>query len=184
MVVQSGGTGEGEDHGTWDSAGLTLTPASLTTLVLSSLLTCIQRHPPPVHRHPLLGISEDSAQPPLLRTPRLAPEPCSLCALGLEHRFAHPLFQRASARALRCGLLSLQSSPCPLDSSSQAPRQCSLHHHQYSHSLFMGLPNTGYTSPQNPPFQGDLLKGPLCFHPLNSFLLPLGQRTNSIRGSG
>ena len=37
---------------------------------------------------------------------------------------------------------------------------------------------------ENPPFQGDLLKGPLCFHPLNSFLLPLGQRTNSIHGSG
>lgn len=35
--------------------------------------------PPPVRWHPLLGISEDSARPPLLRTPWLAPEPHSLC---------------------------------------------------------------------------------------------------------
>ena len=56
--MQSGGTGEGEDPGARDSAGLTPTPASLRTLVPSSLLTRIQHHPPPVHQHPLLGISE------------------------------------------------------------------------------------------------------------------------------
>ena len=144
--MQSGGTGEGEDPGAWDSAGLTPTPASLRTLVLSSLLTCIQHHPPPVHQHPLLGISEDSGRPPLLRSLRLAPEPHSLCALGLECSFAHPLFQRTSARASRCGLLDLQSSPCPPDRSSQPPRRCCIHHHLYSHSLFMGLLNTAYAA--------------------------------------